>query len=101
MDINSRQGRNYQWLLIQILIRENKFEEAEKELEERISNYIVSKRLLDDRVLQRTILKSLNRESDILELLEVDLKSGEKDGWDTIEFYQNTAFERISGIPTL
>ena len=101
MDINSRQGRNYQWLLIQILLRENKFEEAEKEMEERISNYIVSKRLLDDRVLQRTILKSLNRESDILELLEADLKSGEKDGWDTIEFYQNTAFERISGIPTL
>lgn len=101
MDLNSRQGRNYQWLLIQILIREGKYEEAEKELEERISNYIVSKRLLDDRVQQRAILKSLNRESEILELLEADLKNGDKDGWDTIEFYQNVVFESIFGTLSL
>ena len=98
MDINSRQGRNYQWLLIQILIRENKFEEAEKEIEERISNFLASKRLLDDRILQCSILKSLNRQSEILGLLEADMRSGDKNGWDTIEFYQNTAFERIFGF---
>ena len=57
MDLNSRQGRNYQWLLIQILIRENNFEEAEKEMEERLQNYLVSKRLLDDRIQQRALLK--------------------------------------------
>lgn len=95
MDINSREGRNHQWLLIQVLLRENKFEEAEKELEERIEHYIVSRRLIDDRILQRSILRSLQREADILPLLEADIRSGDKVGWDIIDLYFDALYTRI------
>lgn len=93
MDLNSREGRNYQWLYIQILIREGKFEEAAKELEERLQNYLVAKRLLDDRMLQRSVLKEVGREQDVIDLLEGDIRSGEKDGWDAIDYYISTCFE--------
>ena len=93
MDLNSRQGRNYQWLLIQILIRENNFEEAEKEMEERLQNYLVSKRLLDDRIQQRALLKELGRENEIMSLIENDIRAGEKDGWDAIDYYISTCFD--------
>ena len=95
MDLNSRQGRNYQWLLIQILIRENNFEEAEKEMEERLQNYLVSKRLLDDRVQQRVLLKELGRENEIMDLVEADIRAGEKDGWDAIDYYISACFDCI------
>ena len=100
MDINSREGRNHQWLLMQVLLRENKFEEAEKELEERIEHYIVSRRLIDDRILQRSILRSLQREADILPLLEADIRSGDKSGWDIIDLYFDALYTRIVSLPS-
>ena len=93
MDITSREGRSYQWLLMEILIREQKYEEAEAILEDRMSNYIVSQRLLDERLIQRTVLRELHREKEILSLLEQDILSGQKSDWDCIEYYINTVFE--------
>jgi hypothetical protein len=100
MDLNSREGRNHQWLLIQVLLRENKLEEAEKELEERLENYIVSRRLIDDRIMQRSILRSLHREADILPLLESDIRSGDKSGWDIIDLYFDSLYSRILSLPS-
>ena len=93
MDITSREGRSYQWLLMEILIREQKYEEAEAILEDRMSNYIVSQCLLDERLIQRTVLRELHREKEILSLLEQDILSGQKSDWDCIEYYINTVFE--------
>lgn len=64
-DVKSREGRGYQWVLIEILCREGKFEEAEKEVEERMANYVMSQKLLDERVFQRTLLRELHREAEI------------------------------------
>lgn len=92
-DVNTRDGRGYQWALIEILCREGKYEEAEKEVEERMEHYIVSQKLLDERVLQRTILRELHRETDIIPLMEDDLKSGRKLDWDAILFYVDSVCE--------
>ena len=86
-DVKSREGRGYQWVLIEILCREGKFEEAEKEVEERMANYVMSQKLLDERVFQRTLLRELHREEEILPLMEEDIKSGRKLDWDAILFY--------------
>ena len=86
-DVKSRDGRGYQWVLIEILCREGKFEEAEKEVEERMANYVMSQKLLDERVFQRTLLRELHREEEILPLMEEDIKSGRKLDWDAILFY--------------
>lgn len=93
VEIKSREGRSYQWLLMEILIREGKVEDAEKELEDRMANYVVSQRLLDERILQRSVLRELGREIDILSFLEEDMVKGLKSDWDTILYYINTTFE--------
>lgn len=92
--VTSREGRCYQWLLMEILIREGKYEDAEKELEDRMANYVVSQRLLDERILQRTVLRELGREKEIVPLLEEDMLKGYKADWDTIQYYINTVMER-------
>ena len=91
--ITSREGRCYQWLLMEIYIREGKFEEAEKELEDRMANYVASHRLLDERILQRMVLRELNRETEIVSCLEEDMLKGLKSDWDAIHYYVDTLFE--------
>lgn len=93
VDVKSREGRCYQWLLIEILMREGKFEEAEKEVNERMETYVVSQRLLDDRILHRRILHELNRENEIIPLLQDDIQSGKKSDWDAILYYMDTVCE--------
>lgn len=92
--VTSREGRCYQWLLMEIYIREGKYEEAEKELEDRMANYVASQRFLDERILQRTVLRALNREEEIVACLEEDMVKGLKADWDTIHYYVDTLFER-------
>lgn len=94
-DVNSREGRGYQWVLIEILCREGKFEEAEKEVEDRMAHYIMSQKLLDERVFQCTLLRELHREAEILPLMEDDIASGRKLDWDAILFYVNSTCELL------
>ena len=62
---------------------------------------MVSKKLLDDRIQQRSILRSLNRENEILDLLEADMLSGDKSDWDTINYYATAISDRTDYIESL
>ena len=94
MDITSRDGRNYQWLLIAVLIREGKFAEAETQIEDRMEHYFVARKLLDERILQREVLAALNREAEIVGFLEHDILNGDKADWDTISYFCQCVSDR-------
>ena len=95
LGVQTREGRCCQWLLMEILIREKKFEEVEKELEDRMQNYVVSQRLLDERITQRGILRELGREKEIVGLLEEDILKGDKSDWDALLYYIDVVVECI------
>lgn len=94
MDITSRDGRNYQWLLIAILIREGKFAEAETQIEDRMAHYFVARKLLDERILQREVLAALHCEAEIVDYLERDILDGDKADWDTISYFCQCVSDR-------
>lgn len=60
-----------------------------------MENYVVSQQLLDERLLQRTVLRELHREPEIIDLLEGDITAGRKTGWDALLTYIDCIFDRI------
>ena len=94
MGRETREGRNFEWLLTAVLIREGKFKEAEEVLENRMKTYVVAQRLLDERILERSVLKELGRESEIVPRLWGDILEGNKNDWDAVSYYCECVSER-------
>ena len=51
-----------------------------------MKTYLVSQRLLDERILERTVLKELGREKEIVPRLFADILEGNKNDWDSVSY---------------
>lgn len=59
-----------------------------------MKTYLVSQRLLDERILERTVLKELGREKEIVPRLFADILEGNKNDWDSVSYYCQCVSER-------
>ena len=59
-----------------------------------MKTYLVSQRLLDERILERTVLKELGREKESVPRLFNDILEGNKNDWDSVSYYCQCVSER-------
>ena len=59
-----------------------------------MKTYLVSQRLLDERILERTVLKELGREKEIVPRLFIYILEANKNDWDSVSYYCQCVSER-------